>query len=250
MLPSNGEGGENMIYVVGLGPGKKDQMTKRALDTLDKCDVIIGYKAYIDLIKDYYDDKKELVSSPMKGETSRCHMALERALNGDTVAIVSSGDPGVYGMAGIMLEIAQGKTEVEIVPGMTAACTAAAILGAPLMHDFAIISLSDLLTPWELIEKRLTLAGEADFIVCLYNPASHGRPDHLRKAVEILLQSKSPETPAGWVKNAGRDGEEYGVTTLDKIADEPINMFTTVIIGNSTTKIQNGKMLTPRGYKI
>ena len=239
-----------MIYVVGLGPGNRDQMTQRAIDTLDGCDVIIGYKAYIDLIKDDYKGKAELIASPMKGEAARCQDALERSLRGETVGVISSGDPGVYGMAGIMLEIAQGKTSVEIIPGMTAANSAAAVLGAPLMHDFAVISLSDLLTPWELIEKRLTAAGEADFCICLYNPVSHGRPHHLRKAIEILLRSKAPETPAGWVRNIGRNGEEYRITTLREMADEQLDMFCTVVIGNSATRNENGRMVTPRGYRI
>lgn len=239
-----------MIYVVGLGPGKRDQMTQRALLALEKCDVIIGYKGYIDLIKDDFLGRKELISSPMKGETARCADALERSLAGQTVGLVSSGDPGVYGMAGIMLETADGKTDVEIVPGMTAACTAASVLGAPLMHDFAVISLSDLLTPWELIERRLEAAGAADFIVCLYNPASKGRPENLKKACEILMRNKSGGTPAGWVRNAGRDGETFGMTTLDKLSEESIDMFCTVIIGNSSTSFSAGKMVTPRGYRI
>lgn len=238
-----------MIYVVGLGPGNRDQMTQRAIDALDKCDVIIGYKAYIELIREAYTGKAELIASPMKGEASRCQDALERALSGQTVGIISSGDPGVYGMAGIMLEIAQGKTEVEVIPGMTAANSAAAVLGAPLMHDFAVISLSDLLTPWELIEKRLNAAGEADFCICLYNPVSHGRPHHLKRAIEILLRTKSPDTPAGWVRNIGRDGEEFKITTLKKLADEKLDMFCTVVIGNSATRNEFGRMVTPRGYK-
>lgn len=238
-----------MIYVVGLGPGNRDQMTQRAIDALDKCDVIIGYKAYIELIKEDYTGKAELIASPMKGEAARCQDALERALAGQTVGVISSGDPGVYGMAGIMLEIAQGKTKVEVIPGMTAANSAAAVLGAPLMHDFAVISLSDLLTPWELIEKRLNAAGEADFCICLYNPVSHGRPHHLKRAIEILLRSKSPDTPAGWVRNIGRDGEEYKITTLKEMADEKLDMFCTVVIGNSATKNEYDRMVTPRGYK-
>lgn len=239
-----------MIYVVGLGPGRRDQMTERALLALEKCDVIIGYKGYIDLIKEDFQGRKELIASPMKGEAARCADALDRSLAGQTVGLVSSGDPGVYGMAGIMLETAEGKTEVEIVPGMTAACTAAAVLGAPLMHDFAVISLSDLLTPWELIERRLEAAGAADFIVCLYNPASKGRPENLKKACEILMRNKSGSTPAGWVRNAGREGEIFGITTLDKVSEENIDMFCTVIIGNSSTKFSAGKMVTPRGYRI
>ena len=239
-----------MIYVVGLGPGKKDQMTQRAIDALEKCDVIIGYKGYIELIREHFEGRKELIASPMKGEAARCQDALERSLAGQKVGLVSSGDPGVYGMAGIMLETAAGKTEVEVVPGMTAACTAAAILGAPLMHDFAVISLSDLLTPWELIERRLEAAAAADFIICLYNPASKGRPENLKRACDKKQKNKSAKTPAGWVRNAGRDGEEYGLTTLAKLPEEKIDMFCTVIIGNTSTRFVAGKMVTPRGYRI
>lgn len=238
-----------MIYVVGLGPGKKDQITPRALEALERCDVIIGYKAYIELAKPFLDASKELIASPMKGETERCRKALALSREGRTVGLVSSGDPGVYGMAGIMLEVAGGSEEIEIVPGVTAASSAAAVLGAPLMHDFAVISLSDLLTPWELIEKRLRAAAAADFVICLYNPASRGRPEHLARACAILMEEKSPETPAGWVRNAGRDGEASGLTTLGGLPDEDIDMFCTVIIGNSTTRISGGRLVTPRGYR-
>ena len=179
-----------MIYVVGLGPGNEDQMTPRALAALEKCDIIIGYKAYIELVRHLFEGRKELVASPMKGETERCRKVLELSKQGRTVGLISSGDPGVYGMAGIMLEIANGEADVEIVPGMTAASTAAAVLGAPLMHDFAVISLSDLLTPWELIEKRLRAAAAADFVICLYNPASRGRPEHLARACAILMDAR------------------------------------------------------------
>lgn len=239
-----------MIYVVGLGPGKSDQMTERAAAALEKCDVIIGYKTYIDLIRGEFEGRKELIASPMKGEEERCRYALERALSGETVGLVSSGDAGVYGMAGIMIETADGKTEVEIVPGMTAACTAAAVLGAPLMHDFAVISLSDLLTPWALITRRLEAAASADFVICLYNPASKGRPEHLRRACETVLKYRAPETPAGWVRNAGRDGETHGVTTLADLPDAGVDMLCTVIIGNSSTRVLHGRMVTPRGYRM
>ena len=239
-----------MIYVVGLGPGGRDQMTDRAAAALEKCEAVLGYKTYIELLRPFYKGKAELVSSPMRGETERCREALRRSLAGETVGLVSSGDPGVYGMAGIMLEIADGRTEVEIIPGMTAASTAAAVLGAPLMHDFAVISLSDLLTPWTTIEMRLEAASAADFIICLYNPASAGRPDNLRKAAEIIMKSRSAKTPSGWVRNAGRGDESHGVTTLAKIAEEPVDMLCTVVIGNSSTKLIAGRMVTPRGYEV
>jgi len=238
-----------MIYVVGLGPGGGDQITGRAVAALAKCDVIFGYKTYIELLRPIYSGRADLVSYPMRGEAERCREALRMSLNGKTVGLVSSGDPGVYGMAGIMLEIANGGTYVEIIPGMTAASAAAAVLGAPLAHDFAVISLSDLLTPWPAIEKRLEAASAADFIICLYNPASAGRPDNLRKAAEIIMRNRDGENPAGWVRNAGRNDESLGVTTLAKIIDEPIDMLCTVIIGNSSTKLIAGRMVTPRGYE-
>ena len=236
-----------MIYVVGLGPGNEDQMTPRALAALEKCDIIIGYKAYIELVRHLFEGRKELVASPMKGETERCRKVLELSKQGRTVGLISSGDPGVYGMAGIMLEIANGEADVEIVPGMTAASTAAA--GSPLTCDFACISLSDLLTPWELIEKRLRAAAAADFVICLYNPASRGRPEHLARACAILMEEKPAATPAGWVRNAGRDGETFGVTTLGELPKAPIDMFCTVIVGNSATRELGGRLVTPRGYK-
>lgn len=237
-----------MIYVIGLGPGGSGQMTPRALDALEHSDVIIGYKTYIDLIASRFTGRKELIVSPMKSEVQRCEDALSRSKSGQTVALISSGDPGVYGMAGIMLEIA-GDEPVEIIPGITAASAAAAVLGAPLMHDFAVISLSNLLTPWETIERRLEAAAQGDFVICLYNPMSHGRPDTLRRACEILLKHKSPDTPAGWVRNAGRDGQESGLTTLAKLADAQLDMFCTVIIGNSATRCLGDHLVTPRGYR-
>ncbi len=237
-----------MIYVIGLGPGGEDQMTPRALAALERCDVIIGYKTYIDLIEPLFRGKCELVVSPMRGEVERCEDALRRSREGHTVGLISSGDPGVYGMAGIMLELAGPDDNVEIVPGVTAACAAAAMLGAPLMHDFVVISLSDLLTPWELIGKRLEAAAMGDFVICLYNPMSRGRPDNLRKACEILLRHKSPGTAAGWVRNAGREGAEASLTTLRELKDAELDMFCTVIIGNHATKELHGRLVTPRGY--
>ena len=240
-----------MIFVIGLGPGGAEDMTPRAIAALDGCDIICGYTTYIDLIKDLdILSDKDLRPSGMKHEAERCQEVLKLALeNPDkNIGLVSSGDPGVYGMAGLMLEIADNKVEVEIIPGVTAANSAAAVLGAPLMHDFAVISLSDLLTPKELIEKRLNAAAEADFVVCLYNPASHGRPEHFKWACDILLKHKSPETPAGWVSNIGRKDQDYKIMSLKEIRDEKLDMFCTAIIGNSQTKIKNNKMITPRGY--
>ena len=239
------------VYVVGLGPGGVEQMTRRAQETLDSCDVIAGYNVYIDLIKDDYKDK-EFLSTGMRKEVERCKLAIEEALKGKTVAMVSSGDAGVYGMAGIMYQIAAEypELEVEVVPGITAACSGAAVLGAPLISDFTLISLSDLLTPWEKIEKRLDLASQADFVICLYNPSSFKRHDYLQKACDIMLKNQRADVPAGIVRNIGREGEEYEIMTLAELRDAQVDMFSTVIIGNSQTEVINNKMVTPRGYKI
>lgn len=238
------------IYVVGLGPGEWNQMTHRAVEALEECDVITGYDVYIDLIRERFQNKK-LISTPMKREAERCHLAVEEALKGQTVAMVCSGDAGVYGMAGLMYEIAQqyDPIEIEVVSGITAACSGAAVLGAPLVHDFAVISLSDLLTPWELIEKRIDCAAAADFVMCLYNPSSKKRQDYLKKACEIVLKHRDAGIMCGYVRNIGREGESGTVLTLDDLKDTQVDMFTTVFIGNSQTKEINGKLVTPRGYR-
>jgi precorrin-3B C17-methyltransferase len=189
----------------------------------------------------------------MRKEVDRCRFALEKALEGKTVSLVSSGDAGVYGMAGIMLEVvkeSQQPIEVEIIPGISAVNATASVLGAPIMHDFAVISLSDLLTPWELIEKRLKHASQGDFIIALYNPKSHGRTEQIKKARDIMLQYKSPATPVGIVKNARRNGQQVQVTNLQEMLNYEIDMLSLVIIGNSATYIDNGKMITPRGYQL
>ena len=236
------------IYVVGLGPGNPDEMTPRALKALELSDLIVGYTVYIDLIKDQFAHKK-MLTTPMKREVERCQIAVDEALKGQTVSMVCSGDAGVYGMAGIMHEVAKEyPIEIEIVPGITAACSAAAVLGAPLIHDFCVISLSDLLTPWEKIEKRLIAVGEADFVVCLYNPSSKKRSDYLKKACDLLLANKPPYTPCGYVRNIGRDGESKTLCTLAELRETSVDMFTTVIIGNSETKIIKEALVTPRGY--
>jgi len=239
------------IFVVGLGPGSYEHMTKKALEAIKKSDVIVGYPLYIDLIKEIITGK-EIFSSPMRHETERCKKALEYAFAGKTVAVVSSGDSGVYGMAGLIYEICEGYPDIEIdvIPGITACCGAAAILGAPIIHDFAVISLSDLLTPIGKIHKRIALAAEGDFVICIYNPSSKKRVNYLKTACEIMLRYKDPQTPCGYVRNIGRDKEEYGVVTLNELSDIKVDMLTTIIIGNSQTKIINGKLVTPRGYKI
>ena len=206
-------------------------------------------EVYLDLVRQQYPDR-ETYTTPMTRELERCRWAIDRAAEGKTVAMLCSGDAGVYGMAGPVLELAEGKDiEIEVVPGVTAALSGAAILGAPLMHDFCVISLSDLLTPWEVIERRLRYAAAGDFSIALYNPRSKKRPDHLRRACEILLEEKSPDTVCGWVKNIGRPGQCHGLATLKELGSLELDMFTTVFIGASTTKNVDGRMVTPRGYR-
>ena len=238
------------IYVTGLGPGAADQMTLKARKVLEKCPVIIGYTVYIDLIRDEYANKIFL-STPMRKEADRCRMAFEEAAKGQDVAMVCSGDAGIYGMAGLICEIGRDYPQIgiEIVPGITAASGGAAVLGAPLMHDFAVISLSDLLTPWEKIAQRLQAAAEADFVICLYNPSSRKRADYLERACRMILEYRAPETVCGIVRNIGREGESYEILSLERLKDTPVDMFTTVFIGNSNTMELNGRMVTPRGYK-
>lgn len=235
------------IYIVGIGPGKKGDMTFRAYEAMEKSDVIVGYKTYTDLVKGYYPDK-EIVSSSMMKEVDRCTDVLKMAKDGKNVALISSGDAGVYGMAGIMLEIADDEIEVEVIPGVTATNAAAAITGAPVMHDYVTISLSNLLTDWELIKKRLELAAQGDFVVSIYNPKSRGRVTQIEKAQKIMLKYKPKMTPVAIVRNARRENEEYVVTTLEKMTKHEIDMLTIVIIGNSNTYVKNGKIITPRGY--
>ena len=236
------------VYAVGLGPGGKEMMTEEAICAIEKSDVICGYTVYVDLITSMFPEK-ETFTTPMKKEIDRCKWALETAQSGKTVAMVCSGDSGVYGMAGLLLQLLHSYKDVEVVPGITAAISGAAVLGAPVGHDFCVISLSDLLTPWDLIVKRLELAAEGDFITCLYNPRSKKRIEHLTTACNIMLKHRSEDTVCGWVKNIGREGEEYRICTLKELDNEPIDMFTTVFIGSSQTKLVDGKMVTPRGYE-
>ena len=237
------------VTVIGLGPGGGVDLTGRARAALETCDLIVGYTAYIELVRPDFPEK-EVLSTGMRREVDRCRAAVEAALTGKNVAVVCSGDSGVYGMAGLVYEVAQeyDPIEIEVIPGITAACGGAAVLGAPLTHDFAVISLSDLLTPWEKIEKRLTAAAQADFVICLYNPSSRNRPDYLQRACDILLRDKDPNTVCGTVRNIGREGEEGKLLTLTQLRDTQVDMFTTVFIGNSQTKVLGGKMVTPRGY--
>ena len=238
------------LYVVGIGPGAYEKMTIEAAEALKNSDVIIGYTVYVDLVKEHFAGK-EFLTTPMKKEVERCKMAFEEAMKGKTVSMICSGDAGVYGMAGLMYEVGINYPEVElsVIAGVTAATGGAAVLGAPLIHDFCWISLSDLLTPWEKIETRLLDAAHGDFVICLYNPSSKKRHDYLQKACDLMLKYKSEETVCGIVGNIGRDGESEKVMTLKELRDTQVDMFTTVFIGNSQTKNINGKMVTPRGYK-
>lgn len=238
------------VTVVGLGPGAGRDLTGRAREALERADLIVGYTAYIALIREEFPEK-EMMSTGMRREVDRCRAAVEAAASGRDVAMVCSGDSGIYGMAGLIYEVAQEypPIEIEVVPGITAACGGAAVLGAPLTHDFAVVSLSDLLTPWDKIALRLECAAKGDFVLCLYNPASHSRPDHLKRACDILMAAgKSPDTICGYVQNIGRGGEQGTITTLGALRDTQVDMFTTVFIGSSQTKLLGGKMVTPRGY--
>ena len=239
------------IYVVGIGPGEDRQMTIMAREILESCDIIAGYITYIELIKEQYP-AKEFYENGMRGEVERCEKCIEFAKKGKTVALICSGDAGIYGMASPLYEVAgrEGFEDIEVVPGITAAISGAALLGAPLNHDFCVISLSDLLTPWEVIEKRLRCAAQGDFCIAIYNPASKKRSDYLRRACEILMESLPEATACGYVRNIGRDGGSKKLCTLKDLSQESVDMFVTVFIGNSMTRIIGEKLVTPRGYSL
>lgn len=243
-----------MLTIVGIGPGKKEGMTVEVCRALEKCDCIVGYTVYVELVRNLFPDK-EYYTTPMTQEAERCLWAIEQAKSGRDIVLVCSGDSGVYGMAGLVCELLGDAGEcadtLRILPGVTAVQSGGAVLGAPLNHDFAVISLSDRLTPWETIEKRLRAAAVGDFAICLYNPASRGRQDHLRRACDVLLQSgcMKEDRICGVVRNIGRDGQERRIMTLGSLRDYPADMFTTVYIGNSTTRRIGDYMVTPRGYR-
>ena len=238
------------LYVVGMGPGEKKQMTGQALEVMGRCQVIAGYTVYVDLVRGLFP-QKEFLTTAMTREEERCRKAFECCMEGKNTAMICSGDAGVYGMAGLILELAQQYpgVRVRIVPGITAACAGAAVLGAPLMHDFAVISLSDRLTPLEDIWNRVEAAAQADFVICLYNPASKGRPDFFRQACSRILKYRAEDTVCGLAVNIGREGEEMEVLTLEELKDRRVDMFTTVYIGNSHTRQIGPYMVTPRGYR-
>ena len=243
------------IAVVGMGPGMESMMTQQALQTLDDADVIVGYTVYLELLGDRFAGK-EFLSTPMKQEAERCRLAFAEAAKGKRTAMVCSGDAGIYGMASLMFEIKEelgddaAGIDIDVIPGITAASSGAAVLGAPLNHDFCVISLSDLLTPWELIEKRLRAAAEGDFAIAIYNPSSKKRHDYLQKACDILLETAEPGRACGYVRSIGRDGEESRTCDLAELRNTEVDMFTTVFIGNSQSRIIDGRLITPRGYKL
>lgn len=242
------------IYVVGLGPGDRKNMTLRCIGALENSEVIIGYSKYIELVEEYYSHKT-LISSPMKKEVDRCIETINIALSdgGKTVSLISSGDSGIYGMAGVLLETADRMNfegEIEIIPGVTALSASASVLGAPVIHDFAVISLSDLLTPLDTIKKRIELAAEGDFVICIYNPKSKKRTDYVDMAVDIILKHRKGKTPVGIVRNSGRKDESCVICTLDTLKSQYVDMFSTIIIGNSQSYQSFGKIITPRGYKF
>lgn len=241
------------ITVIGLGPGSLEDMTPRALHAIEAAEVVAGYNTYIRLIESLLEGK-EVIGTAMMQEIDRCRMAVESAISGRNTVVVSSGDSGVYGMAGLVLELvlqhpAENRPEFDVISGVSAVNAAASVLGAPLMHDFAVISLSDLLTPWETIRKRVEAAADADFVLALYNPKSKKRVKNIEEVREIFLKHRSPDTPVGIVTNASRDAQNKVISTLDSFTKEDISMFSLVIIGNSKTYVKDGYMITPRGYE-
>ncbi len=241
------------MTVVGLGPGDASCLSPLASRALAAADAIVGYSAYLELVPGEFLAGKEVIGTGMTGEVARCERAIEAALSGLDVAVVSSGDAGVYGMAGLVLEMLEARNLTErldfsVVPGIPAVMAAAALLGAPLMHDFAVISLSDLLTPWELIEKRLHAAAGADFVIALYNPRSKRRKSQLERAVSIICDHRSGDVPAGLVRRAYRPNCEVRVFPLKKLDFEAVDMLSILLVGNTQTRIVGQRMLTPRGY--
>lgn len=242
---------ENKIYIVGMGPGCEEMMTQEAVKILESVDVIVGYSVYLKLLEPQFETK-ELLSTSMRQEEERCRLCFLEAVKGKKVALICSGDAGIYGLASLMYEIGKEYPQIrlEVIAGVTAASSGAAVLGAPLNHDFCVISLSDLLTPWERIEKRLRAAAEGDFAIVLYNPGSKKRRDYLKRACEILLCHLEEERVCGYVENIGREGTRSAVCTLKELCRTEVNMFTTVFIGNSSSEIIDGRLVTRRGYRI
>lgn len=241
------------LKVAGLGPGHASLITPQVLETLAWAETVVGYHRYLEQVPADLLQGRDVISTGMKGEVERCKAALDAALAGKNTLVVSGGDAGVYGMAGLVLELAEAEPgakdlDLEVLPGIPALCAAAALLGAPLTHDFASVSLSDLLTPWEVIEKRVRAALQADFVLALYNPRSKRRDWQLPKVLEAALELKGPDTVAGLVRQAYRPGQSVTVTTLDKLDPEEVDMLSILVLGNASTRISRGRMLTPRGY--
>ncbi len=238
----------NKLYVIGIGPGDYNSMTVKAHKALECCDVIIGYTVYTDLIRKYFPDK-DYYMTPMLGEVDRCRKAIEYAESGKSIAVICSGDAGIYGMASLIYELAEGKSvDIEVIAGVSAASSGAALLGAPISHDFAVISFSDLLTPIETIEKRVECAAMSDMVIVIYNPSSKKRSDYMSYMCDIMLRYKRSDTVCGVARNIGREGETYEIMTLLELKNCKADMFSTVFIGSDSTKIINNKMVTPRGY--
>lgn len=241
------------LWVVGLGPGTLDLLTGQARAALQNAEVVIGYAGYFTLIADLLQGK-ECIALPLTQEVARAQLAVERALAGQAVSVISSGDAGVYGMASLVLEVLEQQPttaslpEVVVVPGVSAINACASLLGAPIAHDFAVLSLSDLLTPWSLIETRLTAAAQADFVMILMNPKSLKRQQQFTRACELIGQHRAPSTPVGLVRNAYRPDQAVRLTTMAELATAPVDMLTTVIIGNSQTRCFHSRLITPRGY--
>ncbi|MDR1147857.1 MAG: precorrin-3B C(17)-methyltransferase [Spirochaetaceae bacterium] len=240
-----------ILYVVGIGPGDEKYLSAEARAAIADSAVIAGYTLYLDLISGLTAGK-ECFSTPMRQEKERCAFALDKAASGKRTALVCSGDAGVYGMAALCLELSPRYPAVEIavIPGITAALSGSALLGSPLSNDFAVISLSDLLTPWKIIEKRLNAAAAGGFVICLYNPSSKKRAAYLSRTCEIILRSRRGETVCGIARNIGRGGEDCRVLSLSELKNTELDMFTTVFIGNDETTLINGKMVTRRGYEL
>ena len=236
------------LYVIGIGPGGLEHMTLRAKEAIEESNIVVGYNKYIDMIKPLVENK-ELFSTGMRGEEARCRKALELSKEDNTVALISTGDSGIYGMAGLILQM-QKDEKVEIITGVTASSAAGSVVGAPLMHDNCNISLSDLMTPYELIKKRVRNAADADMIISLYNPRSKGRPYYLREAIEIIKEYRDLNTPVAVVRHALRDGQEYKLFNLENFDEEVVDMFSIVIVGNSQSFVKEGKFITPRGYDV
>lgn len=242
---------KSKIYIIGMGPGKEEMMTMEAIHALEQSDVIIGYTVYVKLLGERFEGK-EMLTTPMRQETARCKLCFQEAGKGKQVSLICSGDAGIYGLASLMYEMGKEypETELVVIPGVTAANSGAAVLGAPLNHDFCVISLSDLLTPWEKIEKRLVAAAEGDFAIAIYNPSSHKRKDYLMRACDILLRVVEEDRACGYVENIGRESTRAVTCTLKELREAQVNMFTTVFIGNAGSEIINGKLVTKRGYQM